>query len=119
MRLAQSRAEGWVTNGPSHQGLSAEEWWTSVAQAVATFDGFAAERETTLAPGFVRLLNIEEAVGRATGVAEIVDIIARAASLGFTDVVLAWPRPTEPYRGDEAWMDGLAAELPALRDLST
>jgi alkanesulfonate monooxygenase SsuD/methylene tetrahydromethanopterin reductase-like flavin-dependent oxidoreductase (luciferase family) len=119
MRLAQSRAEGWVTNGPSHQGLSAEEWWTSVAQAVTTFDGVAAERETALASDFVRLLNIEEAVGRATGVAEIVDIIGRAASLGFTDVVLAWPRPTEPYRGDEAWMEGLAAELPALRDLSS
>jgi hypothetical protein len=66
----------------------------------------------------VRLLNIEEAVGRSGSVAEIVDHIAHASTLGFTDVVLAWPRPTEPYRGDEAWMDGLAAELPELRRLA-
>ena len=118
MRLAQSRAEGWVTNGPSHQGVSSQEWWASVGAAVASFDALAAELESPLAAGYVRLLNIEEAVGRATSVAEIVDVIARAASLGFTDVVLAWPRPTPPYQGDEAWMEGLAAELPAVHDLS-
>ena len=114
MRLAQSRAEGWVTNGASHQGLTSEEWWSSVAAAVTTFDGLLAERGAPLPDGYTRLLNIEEAVGRASSVAEIVDLVGCASTLGFTDVVLAWPRATEPYRGDEAWMDGLAAELPAL-----
>jgi alkanesulfonate monooxygenase SsuD/methylene tetrahydromethanopterin reductase-like flavin-dependent oxidoreductase (luciferase family) len=117
MRLAQSSAEGWVTNGASHQGLTTEEWWATVGAAVSTFDGLVAERGVPLPDGYTRLLNIEEAVGRASSVAEIVDLVARAATFGFTDVVLAWPRPTEPYRGDEAWMDGLAAELPALLTL--
>ena len=114
MRLAQSSAEGWVTNGASHQGLTTEEWWATVGVAVTSFDALAAERGEPLPDGYTRLLNVEEAVGRASSVAEIVDLIGRAATFGFTDVVLAWPRPTEPYRGDEAWMDGLAAELPAL-----
>jgi alkanesulfonate monooxygenase SsuD/methylene tetrahydromethanopterin reductase-like flavin-dependent oxidoreductase (luciferase family) len=117
MRLAQARGEGWVTNGASHQGLTTEEWWAGVADVVATFDRITAERRAPLGADFVRLLNIEEAVGRSGSVAEIVDHIVRASTLGFTDVVLAWPRPTEPYQGDEAWMDGLAAELPALRAL--
>ena len=114
MRLAQTNAEGWVTNGASHQGLTTEEWWATVGAAVSAFDGVAAERGEPLAEDYTRLLNIEEAVGRVSSAAEIVDLIERAATYGFTDVVLAWPRPTEPYRGDEAWMDGLAAELPAL-----
>ena len=115
MRLAQQRAEGWVTNGASHQGLTTEEWWAGVELAVATFDRIATELPAVPGAGFVRLLNIEEAVGKATGVAQIVDIIGRASTLGFTDVVLAWPRPTQPYRGDAAWMEGLAAALPTLR----
>ena len=117
MRLAQTKAEGWVTNGASHQGLTSEEWWASVGAAVATFDGLVEQRDAPLPVGYTRLLNIEEAVGRATSVAQIVDLIGRASTLGFTDVVLAWPRPTQPYQGDEAWMDGLAAELPALHAL--
>ena len=117
MRLAQSSAEGWVTNGASHQGLTTEEWWATVGTAVTAFDGIADERDEALPEGYTRLLNIEEAVGRVSSAAQIVDLIGRAATFGFTDVVLAWPRPTEPYRGEEAWMDVLAAELPALRAL--
>lgn len=116
MRLAQRRAEGWVTNGPSHAGRTAEQWWEAVADSVRTFDALAAEREEPLPSDYVRLLNIEEPAAADGSVAGIVAIIERAAMLGFTDVVLAWPRPTDPYRGDEALMDGLAAELPRLRD---
>jgi alkanesulfonate monooxygenase SsuD/methylene tetrahydromethanopterin reductase-like flavin-dependent oxidoreductase (luciferase family) len=115
MRLAQERAEGWVTNGRANQGLSTEEWWASIAEAVATFDRLAGERAEPPPRDYVRLLNIEEAAGRARDVAELVDLIGRAAEHGFTDVVLAWPRPTAPYQGDEALMEDLAAELPALR----
>jgi alkanesulfonate monooxygenase SsuD/methylene tetrahydromethanopterin reductase-like flavin-dependent oxidoreductase (luciferase family) len=118
MRLARSRAEGWVTNGPSNAGLSTEQWWEGVAESVRTFDGYAAERAEPLDPGYIRLLNIEEPAAAAGSVTGIVEIIERAATLGFTDVVLAWPRPTAPYQGDESLMDGLAAELPRLRDLS-
>ncbi len=63
----------------------------------------------------MRLLNIEEPAAAADTVSEIVAIIERASTLGFTDVVLAWPRPTSPYQGDESLMDGLAAHLPRLR----
>lgn len=115
MRLAQQRAEGWVTNGPSHAGLSSEQWWEAVAESVRTFDGYAAERDEPLGAGYVRLLNIEEPAAAAGSVDGIVAIIERASTLGFTDVVLAWPRPTAPYQGDESLMDGLADHLPRLR----
>jgi alkanesulfonate monooxygenase SsuD/methylene tetrahydromethanopterin reductase-like flavin-dependent oxidoreductase (luciferase family) len=117
MRLAQSSAEGWVTNGVTDQGLTTEQWWQSVAEVTATFDRFVAERGKALPTDYVRLLNIEEAVARAVSVDEVVDLIVHASALGFTDVVLAWPRPTMPYQGDEAWMDELAAQLPALAAL--
>jgi alkanesulfonate monooxygenase SsuD/methylene tetrahydromethanopterin reductase-like flavin-dependent oxidoreductase (luciferase family) len=115
MRLAQGNAEGWVTNGPSHAGLSTEQWWDAVGESVRTFDGYAAQRDEPLGPGYIRLLNIEEPAAAAGSVDGIVAIIERAATLGFTDVVLAWPRPTLPYQGDEVLMDGLAAHLPRLR----
>ena len=61
-------------------------------------------------------LSLEEAAGRATSDDELLGLITRATDLGFTDVVLAWPRPTMPYQGDESRMERLAAELPALRN---
>ena len=115
MRLAQTRAEGWVTNGTSHQGLELEQWWQSIEAAVATFDDQADQRAAPLPADYVRLLNIETAVSGAQDVGEILVAIERASSLGFTDVVLAWPRPTAPYQGDVALMDELAVELGRLR----
>ena len=114
MRLAQTGAEGWVTNAHAGRGLSTEDWWTSVEAAVRQFDRAVTDGGVALSPDYVRLLNIEEAAGRATSDGELLDLVVRAADLGFTDVVLAWPRPTMPYQGDESRMERLAAELPAL-----
>jgi alkanesulfonate monooxygenase SsuD/methylene tetrahydromethanopterin reductase-like flavin-dependent oxidoreductase (luciferase family) len=114
MRLARTRGDGWVTNGRSHAGLSLEQWWGSIEEAVDAFEAQAVD-EAALPSGFVRLLNVETAVSGAREVGEIVDAVQRASALGFTDVVLAWPRATEPYRGDEELMVELGAELDALR----
>ena len=39
------------------------------------------------------------------------DHLGRAAALGFTDVVIAWPRDAEPLRGSEAVLEELGALL--------
>ena len=44
---------------------------------------------------------------------------SRAAELGFTDVLVHWPRPEGWYAADEEILDAIAAEgLPAVRALS-
>jgi alkanesulfonate monooxygenase SsuD/methylene tetrahydromethanopterin reductase-like flavin-dependent oxidoreductase (luciferase family) len=117
MRLAQQHGDGWITNGRTGQGLTTEEWWGSVADAVAAFDRIADEDSRHLPAGFVRLLNIETAASGATSADEVVELVERAARLGFTDVVLAWPRAGDPYRGDERVMHDLAGRLDGLADL--
>jgi hypothetical protein len=39
------------------------------------------------------------------------DAAARATELGFTDVVVHWPRPSGPYAGGDALLDAIAGTL--------
>jgi hypothetical protein len=41
------------------------------------------------------------------------DVAGRYAELGFTDLVVHWPRATEPFRGERTVLEQLAAERPA------
>jgi hypothetical protein len=41
--------------------------------------------------------------------------VGRAAELGYTDVVVHWPREHGLYAADEAVLDEVAGLLPALR----
>ena len=43
--------------------------------------------------------------------------VERAAALGFTDVVVHWPRAEGVYAGSESVLEGLASRLPELRAL--
>ena len=43
--------------------------------------------------------------------------IERAAALGFTDVVVHWPRAEGIYAGDESVLEGLVDQLPRLQAL--
>jgi alkanesulfonate monooxygenase SsuD/methylene tetrahydromethanopterin reductase-like flavin-dependent oxidoreductase (luciferase family) len=47
-------------------------------------------------------------------VAQFEDAVARYRALGFTDVVVPYPRPSEPYAGDPAVLEEIAALLPRL-----
>ena len=46
-----------------------------------------------------------------SSVAYLTDAAGRAADLGYTDVIVHWPRPDGPYAGDERVLDAVAAEL--------
>jgi alkanesulfonate monooxygenase SsuD/methylene tetrahydromethanopterin reductase-like flavin-dependent oxidoreductase (luciferase family) len=45
---------------------------------------------------------------------EFREAVARYRELGFTDVVLHYPRPGEPYAGDPAVLEEIAATLPGI-----
>jgi alkanesulfonate monooxygenase SsuD/methylene tetrahydromethanopterin reductase-like flavin-dependent oxidoreductase (luciferase family) len=114
MRLAATYGDGWVTTGG--QGLeSQDEWWRSIAAAVAKFDDALA---ATGRPGDAidRYLNLDSApVFSMSTAGAFTDAVGRAAELGFTDVLTHWPRASSWYAGDEKVLETVAGLLPSLR----
>ncbi len=109
MRLAARFGEGWVTTGRASDGL--DEWWVSVAEAVARFDDAlaAAGRDPSSVD---RYLSVDAApIYALASVAVFADAVGRAAELGFTDVVTHWPRESGSYAGDEAVLDAVASDV--------
>lgn len=118
MRLAVSAArhpgDGWVTMGVNDSSVGDQEWWSGVARSVRRMDETLKRQGQTAVP-LVRMLNMESRIVTTLSVEHLRDHLGRAAELGFTDVALAWPRRDEPWRGDEALLDDIAAALPELR----
>jgi hypothetical protein len=118
MRLAASAArrpgDGWVTLGARDSSLPDEQWWHEVARTARLMDE-ALEQQGRGAVGFMRTLVLDSRTATTSSVERVRDHVGRAAELGFTDIALAWPRKDEPFRGDEARLDDVAAALPELR----
>lgn len=107
MALAASYGQGWVTTGPP-AGESVEAWWQGVADRAERMDRLEAEsgpdheplrRYLALDAGGPEVLDL--------GLAGAREQVARAGELGFTDVVVHWPREEPPYRGSVAVLEGL------------
>lgn len=107
--LAAQLGDGWVTTGTQSDDLST--WWLAVGDGIRRFeDALAmAGREPASAPKYVSL----DAAGpyALSSVAYLTDAAGRAADLGFTDVIVHWPRPDGPYAGDERVLETVAADL--------
>lgn len=116
MRLAASTAcrpgDGWVTMGTRERGLDEDAWWKDVARTADRMDETVGRDWQQ-----VRMLNMESGTASLTSVEHLRDRLGQAAELGFTDVTLAWPRKDQPFRGDEALLEAIAAELPTLRQI--
>lgn len=102
-----ARHDGWATIGPilDPDTGTAEQWWAELAAMVQRHtDAGGATGSRYLAaeslPGYV-----------ADDADRIVDVAGRAAALGFTDLVVHWPRTGDPYRGDAAVLDALADRM--------
>ena len=67
--------------------------------------------------GFARYLNLEARTAGFGSAEEVVDAAGRAAALGYTDVVIGWPRPDGPMAGDPALLEAVAARLPEVHAL--
>jgi len=106
MRLAASLGDGWITTGRG--GADAEEWWRGVTELASAFDN--ALDKAGRDPGDVRRYLYADA-GPAyslTSVAAFRETAERTKELGFTDLVVHWPRPEPPFAGDHAVLDELA-----------
>ncbi len=110
IRLAAAY-DGWATTGPTTPDLSAEQWWTGLGEQVRTFEQAAADlgRDPAAAE---RYLSIDLAPGSSFADVDVfLRAAARARDLGFTDVVVHWPRAEGIYAGDEALLDRIADRL--------
>ena len=114
MRLAARYGQGWVTTGRAAEGQ--DEWWRGVEQLCRTFDGALEEtgRDRTEVR---RYLSLDAApVYSLSSVQAFTDAAGRARELGFTDIVVHWPRGNEPYEGREPVLEEIAdAVLPGLQ----
>ncbi|MCW2811657.1 MAG: class flavin-dependent oxidoreductase [Friedmanniella sp.] len=112
MRLAQQFGS-WVTTGTADRDADTDTWWEGVRVAGDQFEELLAARSGP-APAPDRYLNLELRTGAVTSVERLRDDVGRAAALGFTDVVYAYPRPGKPFRAPESLLDVMAGELSAL-----
>jgi alkanesulfonate monooxygenase SsuD/methylene tetrahydromethanopterin reductase-like flavin-dependent oxidoreductase (luciferase family) len=108
MRLAARYGQGWVTSGLG--GDDRGQWWDRITGLAARFDEVADGRSID------RYLVLDSTGhGPVHSAAEFTDAAGRAAELGFTDVLIHWPRPSGWYAGDEATLESIATEaLPGL-----
>jgi alkanesulfonate monooxygenase SsuD/methylene tetrahydromethanopterin reductase-like flavin-dependent oxidoreductase (luciferase family) len=111
--LAARLGDGWVTTGGGAASLTS--WWRLVSEYVARFTDelAAAGRDPALVPKY---LSVDASgVYALRSAAYFAEVAGRAAALGFTDVITHWPRPDEPYAGEESVLETVAADLLADR----
>ncbi|MGB7450007.1 MAG: LLM class flavin-dependent oxidoreductase [Ornithinimicrobium sp.] len=117
MALAAAHGQGWMTTGPSGRELDPddgdaeriEQWWRGISDISQRYTEI--ERDTARSsPGLGRpadrYLSLDASGIPALSSADLyAEQVGRAAELGFTDVVVHWPRSTQPYRADVAVLD--------------
>ncbi|WP_037335124.1 LLM class flavin-dependent oxidoreductase [Saccharomonospora piscinae] len=109
MAYAARQGEGWITTGQPGAVSTQEQWWQGVATLSARFDETLAE---TGRGEVVRCLSLDAApVFSLSSREAFVDAVGRAQELGFTDVVVHWPRSGEPYQGQESVLEEVAADV--------
>lgn len=109
VRLAVDRGDAWMTYGGAAE--TDDEWWGLVEATSHVADGALAragrERHTLR-----RYLNLDAKPTFALASPDAFeDCVGRADQLGFTDVVAPWPRDSEPFRGDVATLEAVAADV--------
>ena len=111
LRLAAEFGQGWVTAGAAEAGNGLEAWWHSVAELSGRFDDALLEAGRS-AESIDRYLSLDASGKVALASLEYFrECAERAAGLGFTDVVIHWPRPEGVYAADESVLDEIAAEF--------
>jgi alkanesulfonate monooxygenase SsuD/methylene tetrahydromethanopterin reductase-like flavin-dependent oxidoreductase (luciferase family) len=110
--FAAARGEGWATAGTAGRDSDDATWWKGVREASQTF-AEALTHADRPANSIARYLNLEALSGSLTSVEQFRDHVGRAAELGFTDIVIAWPRADGPFAGDEKILEAIADELQA------
>ena len=111
LALVSRFGQGWVTTGP--EGVTGDEWWTAVAGLASRLDDAAAAAGRD--PRSIdRYLSLDSGgTYSLSSIAAFDDLTARAAELGFTDVISHWPRHGGIYAGSEDVLLEAASRLRA------
>ena len=115
LRYAARVGDGWVTTGPTVDGVDA--WFAGLDEARTVYEAELAAlgRSGDDLPRFLLLDSAPHlsAAGRVSlsSVEFFTDLVGRAAELGFTDVVTHWPRPDEPYAATTAVLEAVASDV--------
>lgn len=106
--VAARFGQGWITTGKG--GDDQESWWRGVAQLSEQFTWALDAHDRD--PGSVaRYLMLDSGPTYAlSSVETFTEAANRARKLGFTDVIVHWPRANEPYAGSEAVLERVADE---------
>ena len=114
LRLATQYGAGWVTTGRKSDDY--DSWFDSVADLSRRLDDVL-DAEGRDAAGIDRYLSLDSSPQYSlTSAAAFEDATGRAAELGFTDVIVHWPRPDGVYAGGEDVLEEIAQEvIPRLR----
>jgi hypothetical protein len=107
--LAVARGEGWATMGSASRGAEHTEWWRGVRHVAEQYQAACAAAARPV-ESMSRVLNLEALSPAIGSLAQFHDHAGRAAELGFTDVVIPWPRSEEPFAGSETLLEAIAAE---------
>lgn len=124
MALAARYGQGWATFGPTFPdsepgdlspAQAQERWWAGLVGMVERFE--TAARDHGRDPATIdRYLSLDGApVFSLASFATLAEGAERAAALGFTDVVVHWPRSEGIYAGSEAVLEEAASRLGELR----
>ncbi|GAB2999195.1 LLM class flavin-dependent oxidoreductase [Saccharothrix stipae] len=109
MGVAARYGTGWVTTGPEADDEAA--WWRGVAGLTERFREVLAD--IGRAKGSIDFhLNADSCpVYSLTSVEHFRDVAGRAGELGFTDLVVHWPRADGVYAGSESVLEQVAADV--------
>ncbi|MFC5928973.1 LLM class flavin-dependent oxidoreductase [Cryobacterium melibiosiphilum] len=109
LRLASTFGQGWVTTG--RDGVTGDEWWSSVRDLLRRLEDVAGADGRTLA-SIDRYLSLDSGGSYSLqSLAAFDDAVGRAAELGFSDVISHWPRAGGIHAGSDDVLDEVAARF--------
>lgn len=108
VRFAAQHGDGWITTGTPSETV--DDWFDGIRASCDVLtetlgkDGITEE--------FPRYLSLDASPRNALESIDLFDeMVGRASSLGFTDVIVHWPRSSEPYLAPDHVLDEVAARL--------
>ena len=110
MRVAARHASVWVTNGDrSHDGppLPAERGAVVIAQQLRRFERVCEAEGRDPAECDKLVLTGPRLDSGLRSIEEFRTVVAAYESVGVTDLVVHWPRPEQPYAGQESILEDI------------
>ncbi|MET9201634.1 LLM class flavin-dependent oxidoreductase [Gordonia sp. NPDC003585] len=112
IRFAARHGDGWVTTGRGADTL--DEWFEDIARGCDVLQ--EARADIGDAGDFDAYLSLDSSPRNSLESIGLFDeMVGRADELGFTDVVVHWPRDEEPYRASVDVLEAVAARFTPTR----